>query len=390
MLDWLKSLKEKPGIAHLLRANERFGGRLGDQFGAAITYFSVLAMVPIIMFAFSITGFVLVELRPELLDVVEGKIGEAIGGGGSTEQIMEVISNALRNYRAIGIIGLLSAMYSGAGWAGNLKNAVRAQWREEFDLQIVKENFFVKTLKNLAILVGLLIAVALTFGVASVSTSLSGAIVGWLGLDDLTWLKPVLQFVPLLVSVGAGWLLFMYLYLVLPETRAPWSAVRRGALIGAVGLAVLQYLTSFLIGKFAGNPAAALFGPVIALMLFFNLFARLILFIAAWISTADSPAFVVQERSRRKQQKAYAKGKGPKPEAAEPEAVAGAPEALQGAEPEATTAAAYPDTVPQKVAVRSVRAGMGAGYVTGAATGVGIGAAIASLAAWINRRRGRS
>lgn len=386
MLDWLKSLKEKPGIAHLLRANERFGGRLGDQFGAAITYFSVLAMVPIIMFAFSITGFILVELRPELLDVVEGKISEAIGGGGSTEQIMGVISNALRNYRAIGLVGLLSAMYSGAGWAGNLKNAVRAQWREEFDLQITKENFFVKTLKNLAILVGLLIAIAITFGVASVSTSLSGTIVSSLGLDDLTWLKPLLQFVPLLVSVGAGWLLFMYLYLVLPETRAPWSAVRRGALIGAVGLAVLQYLTSFLIGKFAGNPAAALFGPVIALMLFFNLFARLILFVAAWISTADSPAFVAQERDRRKQQKAYAKGKGPKPQPVD----AGPAPALPGAEPEATTAAAYPDTVPQKVAVRSVRAGMGAGYVTGAATGVGIGAAIAALAAWINRRRGRS
>jgi hypothetical protein len=35
--------------------------------------------------------------------------------------------------------------------------------------------------------------------------------------------------------------------------------------------------------------------------------------------------------------------------------------------------------VPEAVAVRSVRAGMSAGYVTGAATGVGLGAALAYL-----------
>ena len=35
-----------------------------------------------------------------------------------------------------------------------------------------------------------------------------------------------------------------------------------------------------------------------------------------------------------------------------------------------------PNVIPEEVAVRSVRVGMGAGYVTGAATGVGLGAAL--------------
>ena len=66
--------------------------------------------------------------------------------------------------------------------------------------------------------------------------------------------------------------------------------VRRGALVGAVGLGLLQYLSTFLIGRFSSNPAFAIFGSVIALMLFFNLFARLILIMAAWIATARHPA----------------------------------------------------------------------------------------------------
>lgn len=36
-------------VAHIIRAAERFNDRLGNQFGAAITYFSFLSMIPILM-----------------------------------------------------------------------------------------------------------------------------------------------------------------------------------------------------------------------------------------------------------------------------------------------------------------------------------------------------
>ena len=45
--------------------------------------------------------------------------------------------------------------------------------------------------------------------------------------------------------------------------------------------------------------------------------------------------------------------------------------------------------VPEEVAVRSLRIGTGAGYVTGAATGVGLGALIAFVASLLGRRRRR-
>jgi membrane protein len=359
--DWLNRLKERPWVAHLLRAVERFTSRLGSQFGAAVTYFSILALVPILLFAFAIAGFLLTVARPELLPQVVNALSGALGGldAATRQSLVDLAAETLSNWRGVGLVALASAIYSGAGWMGNLKNAVRAQWRRDFDLQEPQGNVVVKIVVNLITLLGLIVLIVITFGLAAVSTALTDTVLGLLGLTEVAWLRPVLQFAPILFSIGAGWLLFMYLYTVLPEDRPQWSVVRRGALMGAIGLGLLQYLTSFLFSIFGNNPAAAIFGPVIALMLFFNIFAQLILFVAAWIATADQPAV---------------------PQAEERIRFAVTPEQPDPAEQQ------EPVMIPEKVAVRSVRVGLGAGYVTGAATGVGLGAVIAFLAARLGRR----
>ncbi|CAA9345236.1 MAG: hypothetical protein AVDCRST_MAG48-3889 [uncultured Friedmanniella sp.] len=348
------------GVPHLLRAVERYFARLGSQFAAAVTYFSVLAVIPVMLFLFSLAGVVLTVARPDLLEPVAAAVADAIGSAdpAARQQILDLISSALGNWRATSVVTIISAAYAGAGWMGNLKNAVRAQWRPEFDLQDNPGgNIVVATLKgyavNLVQLLALVLAMLVTFSLASVSTSLTGTVLEALGLADVGWLRPVLRLLPVVFSIGAGFVLFLYLYTVLPETKERRSVVRRGALVGAVGLAVLQYLSTFLIGRFSGNPAFAIFGSVIALMLFFNLFARLILFMAAWIATADHPAAPVREG-----------------EAAEE--VVRFP--MVGAEDPAP---------PPAKPVAAVR-GRGSGWLLGTATGAGLGAAVTW---WLVRRR---
>jgi len=350
----------RSGVPHLLRAVERYFARLGTEFAAAVTYFSVLAVVPVLLFLFTVAGLVLTVFRPELLVPVADAVAGAVGSAdpATRQQILARVSTAASGWRATGVVTLLTAVYSGAGWMGNLKNAVRAQWRPEFDLVGPGGgNIVLVTLKgyvvNLLQLVLLVVAMVVTFGLASVSTSLADTVLDALGLGQVGWLHPVLRLVPVLFSVGAGFVLFLYLYTVLPETKEPGRVVRRGALVGAVGLGVLQYLSTFLIGRFSSNPAFAIFGSVIALMLFFNLFARLILFMAAWIATARHPAV-------------------PRHDAGTDEA--GAEQAADPGGPAAE--AALP---------AAVRSGVRAGYAVGAVTGLGVGAGLV----WALGRRPR-
>jgi membrane protein len=48
-----------PWLDHLVRAEERYTNRHGDHYAAGITYFSVLALVPLVMVAFAVSALML-------------------------------------------------------------------------------------------------------------------------------------------------------------------------------------------------------------------------------------------------------------------------------------------------------------------------------------------
>ena len=345
-------------IAHIQRAIQRYNGRFGFQFGAGVAYFSVLAVVPVVMVAFSIVGFFIVELRPDLITTVSQLVVAQFRNADDdvVQQIEDFIVSTLQNYTAIGIVGLVTGLYSAAAWMGHLRNAIDAQWRTDFDAQRDLQFYPIKVAINLVRMAGLLVAIAVTFGLAAVSTTFAQNVASWLGLAD-TWLTSVmLQVLAPVLSLFAGWLTFCYIYVVIPRQRESWRIIMIASLLGAVGLGILQYGGSLLIRAFNGNQAVAIFGPVIVVMLFFNLFAQLILILAAWIATWDEPAFLNLDESRVRF-------------------------ALTPARPVETG----PPMVTEEVAVTSVRLGLGAGWVTGTATGLGLGAILAFLAAMVAR-----
>lgn len=288
MKDRIDKLMRVPWIAHVLRMNARFANRLGNQFAGAITYFSVLAIVPVIMFAFSVFGMIVGVFRPDLADPILNQIDANFGQGGTG--VKDLVVSAFRNWGTIGIIGLLTALYAGAGWIANLKSAVRAQWQPDLEVQEQKHNIVVETLINMAILLGLMLVGVVSFAAANIGTSLNGMIIDLLNLRQTPLVSVLTWLASFVITLLVSWLLFVFVFWVMPQQRAAKGPWLRGAVIGAVGMTLLQSLAGLLFGSFSKNAAAALFGPVIVLMLFFNLFARLVLYIAAWIATANQPA----------------------------------------------------------------------------------------------------
>jgi membrane protein len=131
MAQWWQRFSQRPVVAHLLRAFDRFNVRGGGQFAAAVAYFSVLSIVPILMLAFSILGLSLTVLWPDALAGVQERVtSELVSYGDLGEKLVSVVTGALNNWAALGITGLAIALWSGATWMGNLKRAVQALMRE--------------------------------------------------------------------------------------------------------------------------------------------------------------------------------------------------------------------------------------------------------------------
>ncbi|QIK73453.1 hypothetical protein G7070_15780 [Propioniciclava coleopterorum] len=371
MVERLQRLLQIPWIAHLVRTFERFGQRLGSQFAAAITYFSVLSLVPILMVAFAILGLTLTVFIPDVLDQVSAWIKDAVAGQGELgEQLAEVVNQALQGWRAILGVGLVVALWSGANWVNNIRQAVHAQMRPVFDMTEQKTNIVVQTLINIGILLGLFLLVGVMMALSTVATGARDAVVAWLKLEGTIW-AGLLAWAPLLGMLLAGYVLFVFMFAVFTERGFPKRLIAKGAVIGAVGTTILLWAAGFVVGIFSNNAAAAVFGSVIIVMLYFNLFATLTLIVAAWIATDTSqlvaePEIVLTDDAARTPSNYASK-----------ELVA----ILRAGEERARQ-----DRVPREAAVTAARVSGGVGAAVGAAV-VGVMATIAAVVSGLLARR---
>lgn len=175
-------------LDHIMLAYERFTERYGTHYAAAVTYFSVLSLVPILMIGFAIAGFVL-QSQPDLLADLRQSIAEAVPDKQLREQINEAVNTALDSKGTVGIIGLLGAAYSGLGWMSNLRDALTAQWGH------AKENLpFLGTLwRDLLSLVGLGLAIVVSFGITAAGTGFAEQMLDWMGLENAGWAHVMLR-----------------------------------------------------------------------------------------------------------------------------------------------------------------------------------------------------
>ncbi len=276
-------------VAHLIRMFLRFTDRLGTQFAAAITYFSFLSLVPLMMVGFATAGFVLAN-QPDLIQSLKDEVNKifAAGGGEMATNLSSLIDRVIADRFAVGGVALAIALYTGIGWMGNLRQAIRAQWRPKWEQDPSEiENFFVALAKDLLSLVVLGLGIIVSVALTAISASATTLVAGWFGLDDVTWVMTVLRIVPIVLAIVAstGIFYFLYSYLPRPKGLAPKRTILAGSIIAATVFEILKLALSLLFRLFSGSPTAAVFGSVIALLLFMNVVAQVVLMLAAWIAT---------------------------------------------------------------------------------------------------------
>ncbi|MCM6777994.1 inner membrane protein YhjD [Nocardia sp. CDC159] len=276
-----REVQARPWLDHAIRAGGRYQRQRGDYYAAGITYFTVLSLFPLLMVGFAVTGFVL-SRNPELLREVQDKVVENIPGslGG---QLNDLIDQAIKSRTSVGVIGLLGAGYGGLGWMANLRAALTEQWEQK----VQEGNWFTTKLSDLLALVGLGLAMVVSLGLSALAGSGLGlSLLRLVRLDKAPGVGIVLTIVSLLLAVIASWAVFVWIIARLPRQPVTIVSAVKAALIAAIAFEIWKQIASFYLKKVVTSPAGVAFGPIIGLMVFAYITARIILFATAWAATA--------------------------------------------------------------------------------------------------------
>jgi membrane protein len=272
----VERLRQRYGwLDRLIRAAARYLRCNGDYYAAAITYFSVLALVPLLMIGFAVAGFILAG-NPALLGDLSTSIANAVPNRELSDSLNFVISQSVRSAGAVGTIGLLVALYSGLSWMTALREALSVQWSQEpVAVPVAKRLFF-----DLLALIGLGVAMAISFGITIAGGQLGHVLAD--GAGDPVLAAMALTVVAIALSLMANWLVFLWVLARLPRQSVPLRHAMSGAVFAAVGFEVLKQVGVLYVSSVTGSPVGAAFGPVLGLLVFVYLTARFVLFVAAW------------------------------------------------------------------------------------------------------------
>lgn len=268
-------------IDHLMRMQERYASMGGNQYSAGITYFSVLAILPILMLVVAAISTVLAN-NPEVLTDIQNTVSENVEGE-LGDIVNDILVAAIEQRGAIAGIGAITALWSGLGWMNNLRYGVSKMWKVD---PTSVGNFVTKKIADLLGLLGLLLALVVAFAITAIGASgLTQDLLDLVGIGDIPGIRWITFAVALLVGILANFLVMAWLVFYLPRTKVPRRSGLIAALLGALGFEVIKQLGSLFASNALNNPAGATFGPIIGLMVVLYLVWRLLMYVSAWAAT---------------------------------------------------------------------------------------------------------
>ncbi len=271
---------EHAWLQHVIDAWNLLQRNHGNQYAGAITYFSFLALFPLLLLAVSVTGFVLranpgteASLFAHITAQVPGPFGQTL---------KDAITSAINARTGVGVIGLVGVLLTGLGWISNLREALDAVWGAARS----KRNVVTEKLANLLVLGGLGLGTVASLAVTAVGTSLTEQILTAIGLNDVPGSVVVLKVLGIAIAVVGDSIIFWWVLIRLSDVHPGRRTAIGGVVMASIGFEVLKILGTYTIAHTAHSPTAGPFAGIVAILVWIQLVARWMLFCCAWMATA--------------------------------------------------------------------------------------------------------
>ena len=242
------------------------------RLGAALAFYSVLSLAPLLLIAIAIAGLVFGAEAAQ--GQLVGQIRSLVGTEGG-RAIEAMLANAPKHGAGVvaTVVGLATLLYGASGVFGQLQDALNTIWEVEPKPGRGLWGFVRDRFLSFTMVLGtgflLLVSLVLSTALAAAGKYLGGFLPDW---------APALQALDLAVTFAVITLLFAMIFKYLPDVEIAWGDVW----LGGVSTAALFLVGKFAIGLYLGRSgigsAYGAAGSFVVLLVWINYSAQILFF----------------------------------------------------------------------------------------------------------------
>lgn len=242
-----------------------------SQLGAAMAFYSILSLAPLIVIVIAIAALVFgeEEAKSQIATQMQGLMGEE--GAAALGSLIEDAKQPATGTVAA-LLGLVTLLFGASGVFGQLQDAMDTIWEVERKPLRFWSYLGHRFLSFTMVLgVGFLLLVSL---VLSAFLSGMGSMLG----AQREGLGFVMQSLNTLISFGVITVLFALIFRVLPDTTVAWRDVWLGALVTALLFSAGKYLIGLYLGTSGVGSAYGAAGSLVVLIVWVYYSAQILFF----------------------------------------------------------------------------------------------------------------
>ncbi len=250
------------------------------RLGAAVAYYSVFSLAPLLVIAVAIAGMVFGEQAAKGLLVTQ--LTDAVGR--PQAEFLEAMIRSASGSSGSGItatvLALITMFLGASGVFGSLQDALNAIWKvkpkpDRWLRRMIRDRLW-SFLLVLATGVLLLVMLAISVMLQAVN-ALDFLSRAWneSGLPGVSYLW---QIANLVISFGIATIFFALIYKILPDVKLSWRDVWAGAAVAALLFTIGKYLLGLYLGGGSVTSSYGVAGSLVGILIWIYYSAQILLF----------------------------------------------------------------------------------------------------------------
>ncbi len=266
----VKAYQNRPFIQTLLTFLQRVNQDRVTKLAAMLAYYLVLSVIPILMMVLSFFGLLLTVLAPHARRDVIHTVADRVPG--ATQFLPLALAQLTKHSGPLAVLSILTAAYFGSRLFRTISYCFGIIFRVPPRSLMPEQFMAVKMLFLFIVLVPVLVIISAIPGFVSKREVVQALLAN----------SVILEFGLTILGSLTGWLvafvLFLAMYMVIPNRRVPLWLVWRGALIAGALLEIYGILFPYYAAHYLdGQDATSSSGFALVVVIFFYYFGLVLL-----------------------------------------------------------------------------------------------------------------